>query len=422
MIGLLAVTLAALPAQDMVYGRWEGAVVYRGVPWEMRLDIPEENLPVRLDLPELLYEREPINADLEDDEIWVEMPFGLGRTHLTVAQDRLVGEIDLGDRKAQVLLDRRTAPWPFAERQVDIPVEGAVLKGTLVLPSGEGPHPAAVVVHGASQAGRSSWSYRSHAYHLARKGFAALIYEKRDQQADLAVLAADARRAFEFLSAQSGVNPRGVGFTGGSQAGWLISDACKHVDPAFLLLSACPADTPRETELYAITAQVGRAGGDPDAQSYSRTYMSLFFAAALTGRHVEAVQREADLLPDHPWTKILPIPAGYEELQWWKANANFGQEGMWRGIDCPVLSLHGANDVVVPPGQSADGIRRLVTTYGKGRVETHIFPGADHRVESPAGVIAGRWRWPAMAPGYFEVIDEWLDRVKSLIQHDAEDF
>lgn len=86
---------------------------------------------------------------------------------------------------------------------------GIKLVGTLYLPSGNGPFPAAVMLHGSGMLTRKDALYREHAERLARAGVAILVYDKRGvgesegdwRQASLTELADDATGAVNLLRA-----------------------------------------------------------------------------------------------------------------------------------------------------------------------------------------------------------------------------
>jgi hypothetical protein len=69
-------------------------------------------------------------------------------------------------------------PEPFRAEDLTIPAGDHQLAGTLYLPQSGPPAPAVVFVHGAGPAVRGD-GYRELASHFARKGVAALIYDKR---------------------------------------------------------------------------------------------------------------------------------------------------------------------------------------------------------------------------------------------------
>ncbi len=134
---------------------------------------------------------------------------------------------------ALVLASPSAAP---AERPVTIPAQGGqVLSGTLTVPAGPGPFPAAVFVGGFGPTNRDGAfgegggrAYRGIAEGLAQRGVAVLRYDKRGiglstgpalSWLDARPLAADASAAARTLAALPGVDTRRVALIGHSQGG-----------------------------------------------------------------------------------------------------------------------------------------------------------------------------------------------------------
>jgi hypothetical protein len=66
---------------------------------------------------------------------------------------------------------------PYREQEVRFHNGPVALAGSVLVPTGPGPHPGVVVVHGAGQQDREG--YRGLADRFARHGIAALLYDKR---------------------------------------------------------------------------------------------------------------------------------------------------------------------------------------------------------------------------------------------------
>src|SRR4028118_895031 len=67
---------------------------------------------------------------------------------------------------------------PSKEEEVSFQNGNTTLHGSLYAPSGEGPHPAIVFVHGSGPSTRETFRY--YAEVMSADGLAVLIYDKRD--------------------------------------------------------------------------------------------------------------------------------------------------------------------------------------------------------------------------------------------------
>ena len=125
-----------------------------------------------------------------------------------------------------------------AERPVSIPASGGVtLAGSLLVPQGHGPFPAAVLVSGFGPQDRDGGggAYRRLAEALARAGWWCCATTSADRGLDgpalswldARPLAADAAAAVRLLSAIPGIDTRRVTLVGHSQGGDLAFAAAR---------------------------------------------------------------------------------------------------------------------------------------------------------------------------------------------------
>ncbi|MEM9401542.1 MAG: alpha/beta hydrolase [Pseudomonadota bacterium] len=148
-----------------------------------------------------------------------------------------------------------------SERVVSFDSRNTTLEGTLVLPGQLPPVAAVVFVHGSGAQPRNLAV--GHAF--ARRGVAALVYDKRgvgnsggdyegDQpvsEANLTLLAADARAALARLSEERELQGVPLGLTGISQAGWIVPLAAFGSDVDFLALWSGPVCAISEEDIFS---------------------------------------------------------------------------------------------------------------------------------------------------------------------------
>lgn len=423
-------------------GSWEGALRFRGADLPVRLHV--DGRAATLDVPALLMagesvaaapvapaadaapadglrESNPDNAAGRVDEaIDLELPFGLGALTLTAGADSAEGSRELNGAKAigedtLTLALERASPPPYAERDVRFESGGIELAGTLLLPSGPGPHPGIALLHGSGRTQRATREYRGWADFLAREGFAVLFWDKRgvgasggEYGSDLRQLAADGAAALRLLRSRPEVDAARVGLHGWSQGAWLAERiAADERGVAFLLLVAAAAGTPREQELQKIEYGL-RADGRPEAEiEDALAYAGLYFYVARTGEGWPLLHDAARAAAAAPWGGYVEQPRTEADLAWWRANHDFQPAVAVAGLELPALLLYGGADWIVPPAENADKLRGLFPEAAQ--VVVRSFEGADHRLEVPMGHDdAGRWRWPGIAPGALDLVRAWL--------------
>lgn len=160
-----------------------------------------------------------------------------------------------------LMLASFSASAQFEEVPVTFNSQGVMLSGTIVYPTVSPPEAGVVFVHGSGRQPRTLWVARA----FAKDGIAALVYDKRGvgdsggtfegkqpvSETNLDLLAADASAALQELASQAPMKDVPVGFTGLSQAGWIVPIALKRSDAAFLVLWSGPVCKISEEDIYS---------------------------------------------------------------------------------------------------------------------------------------------------------------------------
>lgn len=232
------------------------------------------------------------------------------------------------------------------------------LAGLLFVPTGSGPFPAAVVIHGSGTSRRDNGWYLTLVEHLQRNGIAVLLPDKRGsaqsagdwRTAGFDDLATDTVAAIHFLRQQQEVAVSQIGVIGLSQGG--------HIAP--LVASRAPG-------LAFVVNVVGSSLPMHELLVYEENHNL----------------RSIGLLPG--LSDLLARPAAWSVRQrqrsFWEAVGNFDPLPYWRQLSVPALVLYGEDDTNVPSERSAARLREL----GNPNIEIRIYAGSGHALESPVG-------------------------------------
>ena len=157
-------------------------------------------------------------------------------------------------------------PFPYREEEVSITTADSIrLAGTLVLPEGEGPFPAIVLITGSGAQNRDEemWNYRPFfmiADALARQGFATLRMDDRGTgrsggrhaTTTLQTAADDAGRALDYLRSRREIDTARIGLAGHSMGGTIaFRIAARRPQDVACVISLAGAATPGKEMMKA---------------------------------------------------------------------------------------------------------------------------------------------------------------------------
>jgi dienelactone hydrolase len=291
----------------------------------------------------------PVLAELRFDDTWLTVAM----SHTTVLSHRI----------------------EYRQTDVTIPAAGAQLAGAITEPMGAAPHPGIVIVHGSEPGERFFYDIWVGVY--AGLGLTVLTYDKRGIGAStgrypgefptdesLQVYADDAAAALGFLGAWPGVDPKRVGFHGGSQGGWTVPLAiARHAGASFAILVSAPATTVGQTNLWKDYTNGGS------------------YAPAASVAEMEAAVR-ADHSGYDPGPALLALRV-------------------------PALWLLGSNDRTVPTNVCAG----ILAGMNKPNFTIRMLPTGHGLLVNPTGLAADDERSPGLARELVPDITAWLRQV-----------
>ncbi len=238
-------------------------------------------------------------------------------------------------------------------------VQHLELAGMLFVPAGEGPFPAAVIIHGSGTSHRDSGWYLTVAQFLQENGILVLLPDKRGSEqsegdwrtASFEDLATDTVAAVDFLIDQSEQPISDIGIIGLSQGGHIAPVVADQTqDIAFLVNIVGGAVPMHELLVYEETHNLRGMGILPGLSDF------LAYPSA--------------------WSIIR-----FRQSRFWNAIGNFDPVPYWQRLTVESLVLYGENDMNVPSNRSANILRSL----GKTNIEVRIYEGSGHALESPEG-------------------------------------
>jgi uncharacterized protein len=402
-----------------VEGLWQGAVETHGMRLRFQLHISHDTeglLIAALDSLDQGVTGLPANhVTLKDPIFHFEIPSvaGVYEGTLNGAKNAITGKwsqtsadnLPLDFKRSDQTLELRrpqtpARPFPYAEEEVTFSggAGGIVLAGTLTLPKGEGPFPAALLIAGSGPQDRDE-SLANHrpflliADALTRKGIAVLRYDKRGvgkstgnpDTATTMDLAADAKAALAFLKSRKEIDGSRIGLIGHSEGAIIAPYMAAHSkEVKWLVLLAAPATTGEQT-LLNQSELIGRAGGLSDEQLEA----SLGFDQAAYG----LVRQEKDpnalaqklvaLVKETGLDAALPPVTLETQLRmlaapWFRFFLDYDPVPNLKAVSCPVLALYGQKDLQVSAKTNLPLLQKAFHDALNTQAETRELPELNH--------------------------------------------
>jgi len=305
-------------------------------------------------------------------------------------------------------------PFPYQEEEVSYENTGAgiTLAGTLTLPQGEGPFPAALLITGSGAQDRDE-TIMGHkpflvlADHLTRRGIAVLR-----------------------------VDDRGVGGTTGDLSESTTEDLAGDVltgvsflKDHFIVLMAGTGLTGEEI-LYMQSELIARAGGtsEEDIQK-SLDEAKRIYSVLKSGQDKMAMEQALRRMYEEDMAKLSEEERKKEELSEEAIEAQFKQilsdwflyflthdpRPVLKEVRCPVLALNGEKDLQVPPKENLAEIGKALKAAGNSDVTLKEMPGLNHLFQTAeTGAVSEYGKIEeSISPAVLQLIGDWiLERVR----------
>jgi pimeloyl-ACP methyl ester carboxylesterase len=351
------------------------------------------------------------------------------------AQDAFVGEWTQGETLPLVLtrgkpperLRPQTPKPPFPYRAEEVSFDsapGVRLAGTLTLPAGKGPFPAAVLITGSGAQDRDE-SILGHrlfmvlADALTRRGIAVLRTDDRGfakstgdfAKATSEDFATDTEAGVAYLRGRRQIDGRRIGLIGHSEGGMIAPlVAVKDSRVAFVVMMAGPGVPTRELMTAQREAVARTAGLSADAVARNEAIMGRLEAALAQAKDWDQAQADA--------TKVLTDagmpPAGAATTikrlgsVWYKWFVAYDPRPTLRQVRAPVLAIDGDKDVQVVAKQNLPAIREALKDNPNAEVVE--LPGLNHLFQTAGtGGPAEYGRIEeTISPAALNLITDWV--------------
>ena len=296
--------------------------------------------------------------------------------------------------------------------------------GDLILPGGEGPYPAVIVVAGSgAQTRTSSPTYNTVREAFGDAGFAVLSWDKPGSGEStgeftegngLRERAAILHDGLQFLATDPHIDPHRIGFWGVSQAGWVMPLALEAgANAAFMISVSGGAEDSIEQMAYQISEQLACNGVPREQAELAEQWGP------------QAAKGETYALYTEAMEVLLTVPgmdqfigtemATEDDWQPWppEIDAYFDPITVLETTTIPVLAVFGELDKNIDPIQGADAYQRALTAAGNPDFHVEVIPGVGHTMlGQQTGCIGERGSAPSAR--YADLIREWADKLAGL--------
>ena len=367
-----------------------------------------------LNLNKVVHEQNDVIFDLSIFKIWFE-----GKI---CSSDSLNGIFKQGDIVLPLILRKSKQPLPrgpvrpqepkepFPYKVKEVTFENSEhdveLAGTLTLPRGKGPFPAAILVSGSGAQNRDE-ELLGHkpflviADYLTRHGMAVWRYDDRGigestgdfSKATTADFAYDAASAFLFLKKNKKIDKNRIGIIGHSEGGTIATMvATADTQVRFVVLLAAPGIPVDQLMLNQNEMSQELAGISAEETMISLELIRKFYDVLLNQPNLDSAKLSIEnLLKRHQESMPKQIADQIEKqtpaivanflTPWFRYFVQIDPQLFIKQIKCPVLAINGSKDVQVEAIDNLMSIRRCLAEKGRKDTYTYIMPGLNHLMQ-----------------------------------------
>ena len=431
-------------------GVWQGALEGHGMRLRLQLHVSHDDkkqLVAALDSPDQGVSGLPaIKVNQKEAVFHFEIPVvsGVYEGAINAAKTVITGSWTQGGAEQKLVFHRSdqllellrpqnpAKPYPYKEEEVTIPNDKAnlALAGTLTIPRGPGPFPAAILLSGSGPHDRDE-SIVGHrpflvlADHLTRKGVAVLRFDKRGigkstgdyAKATTEDFANDAEVALAYLKTRKEIDSKKTGLIGHSEGALLATIvATRSQGPAWIVLLAGHGLKGEDVLLLQSEQILRTAGVNEGEVARTLAFNKQTYTLVREEKNPAALEAELnDLVQSTSTGAALPPAAVQLQVRmlvspWFRFFLDYDPVLALQKTMCPVLALNGEKDLQVPPKENLAKIQKALQDGGNKDFQTTELPGLNHLFQHCASGSPTEYGGieETMAPEALSAIADWV--------------
>ena len=332
------------------------------------------------------------------------------------------------------------APFPYQAIEVNYEnVAGGVkLAGTLTVPAGKGPHPAAVMITGSGAQDRDETIFEHKPFwviadYLSRRGIAVLRVDDRGvggstrgaEEATTADFAGDVQAGIEFLKTRTEIDPHKIGLIGHSEGGVIAPlVASQSKDVAFVVMLAGTGMNGKEVLFQQGAALMKAAGAKENTLAAQKEMQTRMFQILDenpdTTIAVEKIQKSINEYLDgldaetvqslgNPRAAVAAQAAGLSG-KWFRFFLGHDPRASLEKTNCPVLAICGEKDLQVLPQEHLPAIKKALEAGGNADFEILELPGLNHLFQHCETGAIGEYGQieETFSPEALKLVGDWI--------------
>jgi dienelactone hydrolase len=311
---------------------------------------------------------------------------------------------------------------------------GAVrLAGTVTVPTGTGPYPAVILIHGAGRTiPTRDFGYWSS--YFSGHGLAVLAFDKRGggastgdaNTATYEDLADDVLAGLTYLQSRSDIDPKRIGLYGTSNGGYIAPLAAVRSGGrvAFITVRSGSARTVGDNIAYELGNDL-RPRGFSDAEVAQAVAMRqrvtdfVISHPTITTAGWDSLKNEVMAVAAErwfPWSRVLWVPrvspsdsAAVSYVNKLRTEWQYDPIPYWRKVRTPVYIMLGGLDRSVPTAESAPLLREALAAAGNGDATVRVFERGNHGLlESHTGYDGEVYALSHYVAGFQDGLIRWI--------------